>query len=605
MTEQLLDQLLGDVDAEDVFNDATVRTRFNTAAVRITDADVDPAPEPPETGLEEGEVELQQDDTENEIFDGEDPITDALDAADGGDTILVGPGTFEETVIIETTNISLECVSPEETTIVGRIKIQAASVSIRNFEIVKEDDVDTVVTVTGDTVEIIGCVFVITTTVEAVIKVEDASNVEIDGCEFEADDITVERFIFVAETADTVEIDGCTFVGEVKLEVIVLNADNSSIIDCDFSEIIKTDLEVELIIVSGDGITVRGCVFVITESVERIIVVDEGEDINVEDCEFEADNVTVERFILVRQVAVNVRIVRCVFVGSVSVTTIEHNGGGDSEVRDCEFDDVEPEDEATLIIRIDDVEIVEVDVTLVEIQVDGDVRVFESIQAAVDVADPGDTVFVGPGEYSERVDVRKEIELLGPNSETPGVADRTEEATLSGGNIVTLDNDVTVAGFRFEQSQLIVERQFNSVEIRNNVFEPAQDTALQLFIPDQVTLTGNLIEGSGNGDGVFVSINDFEVTVEISDNVVRNMDTGIEAQAPDGEFFVQPDDPEILAESAAVPIFNNEIQGNNLGVKLAVDDGADPSDSAIGQIHENNTFENNTTDIEPSTESSA
>ena len=604
MTEQLLDQLLDGVDAEDIFGDVTVRTRFDTAAVRITGTDVDPAPEPPETGLDEGEVELQRDDAENEIFDGEDPITEALNTATAGDTILVGPGTFEETLVIETADIRLECVSPEETTIVGRIEIRAASVSIRNFEITEGDDVDTVITVTADTVEIIGCVFVVTTTIEAVIQIEDGSDVDIEDCEFEADGVTVDRFIFITETADTVEIDGCSFVGEVKLEVIVLNADDSSIIDCDFSEVTKADLRVELIVVSGDGTTVRGCVFVITESVERIIVVDGGEDIDIEDCDFEAVDTTVERFILVRQAAVDVRIVRCVFVGSVSVTTIEHNGGGDSEVRNCEFDDVEPEDDATLIIRIEDVDVVEVDVTLVEIQVDGDVRAFESIQAAVDVADPEDTVFVGPGEYSEFVQISKKIELLGPNSGTPGVANRTEEATLLG-DILVLNDDVTVAGFRFEQSQLIVEEQFNSVEIRNNVFKPAQDTALQLFDPEQVTLTGNLIEGSGNGDGVFVSINDFDVTVEISDNVVRNMDTGIEAQAPDGESFVQPDDPEELAESAAVPIFNNEIQGNNLGVKLAVDDGADPSDFAIGQIHENNTFENNTTDIEPSTESSA
>ena len=38
---------------------------------------------------------------------------------------------------------------------------------------------------------------------------------------------------------------------------------------------------------------------------------------------------------------------------------------------------------------------------------------FTTIQAAIDAADPGDTIFIGPGEYNEQVLVNEEVTLHG------------------------------------------------------------------------------------------------------------------------------------------------------------------------------------------------
>jgi parallel beta-helix repeat protein len=73
---------------------------------------------------------------------------------------------------------------------------------------------------------------------------------------------------------------------------------------------------------------------------------------------------------------------------------------------------------------------------------------FLSIQAAVDAANSGDTVFVKAGVYRENVVVNKSISLMGEDASATII-----EGSVGGGNFLSITaNNVTVAGFTFKSS---------------------------------------------------------------------------------------------------------------------------------------------------------
>jgi parallel beta-helix repeat protein len=87
---------------------------------------------------------------------------------------------------------------------------------------------------------------------------------------------------------------------------------------------------------------------------------------------------------------------------------------------------------------------------------------YTSIQAAIDAANPGDTVFVHSGTYYENVVVDKTINLIGENQNTTiidgGNADDVIEITSSGVNITefTLDNGDGNAAIRIKSDHATI-----------------------------------------------------------------------------------------------------------------------------------------------------
>ncbi|NYS25581.1 right-handed parallel beta-helix repeat-containing protein [Rhodobacteraceae bacterium 2376] len=74
----------------------------------------------------------------------------------------------------------------------------------------------------------------------------------------------------------------------------------------------------------------------------------------------------------------------------------------------------------------------------------------DSIQDAIDAANPGATILVAAGTYEENLIIDKPISLIGANSGTPGTGSRADEAQITGSGlfgITILSDDVTVDGF--------------------------------------------------------------------------------------------------------------------------------------------------------------
>lgn len=156
---------------------------------------------------------------------------------------------------------------------------------------------------------------------------------------------------------------------------------------------------------------------------------------------------------------------------------------------------------------------------------------FTSIQAAIDHADPGDTIAVEPGTYEETLTVDKEVTLLGAKAGLDGrersLVEQDESSVKSPGGIsVTIEDgaDVTFDGFRFEDASRFLKTAGSSydVTLENSVFA-ADDfihSPFRIRHPGDLTFHRNRVTVTGPTNGMWVSPGSpGAVEVEITDNL--------------------------------------------------------------------------------------
>ena len=595
--------LFDDIDLTTVISDETIRQRFVVSSEQITGEEAEVS-DPP------GDADRVFNATQDEGFDS---IQDAIDEANDRDTIQLNDDTFEEDLTIDVENITIEALV--DVTIIGVVTIEASGVRIEGCEFAPDADVEQIVFVAanadnveiedcsfsgtadialvfeGDEGEVINCVFDDVDVTEHILVVDgtdvevsgctfrvineievvrvEAGGVEIDDCDFNAVDVVVERFIVVVDAVVNVIIRECDFAGEVEFEVVELRADDSRILDCNLEDVVKTNLTVSIIVVTGNNADVERCVFLVSEALESVVLVEDADGVDVDDCSFDTDEaITVERFIIVRESATNVIIVRCTFAGSVSGTTIEHDGSGDdSEIRECEFGNVELDDDATLISRVDDVTVEEIDVQIIEIQFEDDVTVFTSLADAISAVEEGDEVIVQPGTYVTDTPISistPDLDIRGPKADTPGDPDDSNARSPDDPEVEAI-----------VESPVIIE----AADLALEGFSFQENVSADVIGSGSVTIQNNIIDIDDEPPAVDIGLREGGPSFTVEDNLLRNAQRGVNADV---------DDERIDTISDELLITGNTIEAADAGIELIADDAI--PDGTLTEVRDDNEF---------------
>lgn len=242
----------------------------------------------------------------------------------------------------------------------------------------------------------------------------------------------------------------------------------------------------------------------------------------------------------------------------------------------------------------------------------------DSIQAAVDAAQPGDTIFIGPGVYEEIVTIEKEITLLStlgsdhtfikrPDTSnslgTVLILPNTSNVTLGGPNLgfTIVGGDSASPGIEFA-AVYIQGNGHSNHEISNNVIIADGDAGLMSEF--NTSIDGLIIESNTFGGKTFVGdepATGDQFTVE---NVARQMvviSGGADVTNTKNVSFINNT---VGGASGANSIGNvgvtiDVVGGTVSGNFFNIDTGGNPALRVRGPdtIVENNTFEGNNTGL--------
>lgn len=159
-------------------------------------------------------------------------------------------------------------------------------------------------------------------------------------------------------------------------------------------------------------------------------------------------------------------------------------------------------------------------------------QTYLTIQAALDVAQTGDTIFVDVGTYAENVVLQNGITIEGEETARtkivgqPGISEDT--VTIMGNSTIrnmTIMN--TVTGF----SAISISSSVRGVSITNNLIvgSHTSNTGIQCAASSSLTITNNTIDGSTTGITCTGP-----TTMTFENNIVSNNTTGINFQSVTG-----------------------------------------------------------------------
>ena len=133
---------------------------------------------------------------------------------------------------------------------------------------------------------------------------------------------------------------------------------------------------------------------------------------------------------------------------------------------------------------------------------------YATIQAAVDAASDGYTVWAGAGTYNENVTVNKDITIDGPNMGIAGNGARGAEAVINGLVSIVADG-VTLDGLKITGAPLF-----------------GQDVTAIFANNDNATLTNLILDGPSNGYGIQTTYNGGVTGLVLSNSLVTEWGAG-------------------------------------------------------------------------------
>jgi parallel beta-helix repeat protein len=174
---------------------------------------------------------------------------------------------------------------------------------------------------------------------------------------------------------------------------------------------------------------------------------------------------------------------------------------------------------------------------------------YSSIQAAIDIANPGDEIYVYSGTYSETIIITKNVTLAGQNKDTTIIDGGKTGHVLRGTGSEDTDITLYISGFTIRNAggtgnDCIALSYANGGSITNNIILSSDSSdGIQLDMCVGITIADNTI-GNNEGNGIYV-IQSVGITVDT--NLIQNNQIGIR----------------IYSSSTNNVISNNQIAGNS------------------------------------------
>jgi Ca2+-binding RTX toxin-like protein len=200
-----------------------------------------------------------------------------------------------------------------------------------------------------------------------------------------------------------------------------------------------------------------------------------------------------------------------------------------------------------------------------------------SIQAAINAASDGDTIFVAAGTFDENIIVNKQVTLLGANSGVdPHTGTRTAESIITAGTndpaagtLITVTADhVTINGFKLDGDNASINGGFaanNGADVNANVgIANDGDTPVSYL-----TVSNNIIQNLGDY-GVLLYNNDG--TPSGGNVISHNQINGMSGDDPDGFARVGI----VIANNAYADITDNHLTDVGVGIQTNNFNLADP-----------------------------
>jgi len=188
---------------------------------------------------------------------------------------------------------------------------------------------------------------------------------------------------------------------------------------------------------------------------------------------------------------------------------------------------------------------------------DGGDANYTSIQAAINAANNGDTIYVYSGTYNENVEITKDLILTGQNKDTTTIDGGKNSYVVYAYGTLGNEIEIHISGFTVKNAggtgnDCIALSHVNNGNINNNkILNSDKSDGIQLSECNAITINNNQIT---NNDGSGISIIQTEYCV-INNNVIQDNQKGI--------YFWD--------SSSNNEIYENTITGNNqYGVHLQI-----------------------------------